>query len=283
MTGGHLAEIWRYRELLWTLVRRDLKVRYQSSALGFVWSLLNPLVYLVVYYLVFEVFLKNGIDRFPVFLLSGLLPWLMFSGALMAGTPSITANGSLVKKVWFPRAVLPLAAVGTAMVNFFLQLSVLVASLVIFQWVPDPAYLVPALIGLAAMIVLAAALALVLSVANVRARDTMHLVEVAMLVWFWLTPIVYQFERPYQALVDRGLGWLMLLNPLTVTTITMQRLFYGRADVPSATGNGMKLIPDKSVLWYMGIALFALAVGVAAFALALRFFARREGDLAEDI
>jgi ABC-2 type transport system permease protein len=111
----------------------------------------------------------------------------------------------------------------------------------------------------------------------------MHLVEVAMLVWFWLTPIVYQFERPYQALSDHGLGWLMLCNPLTITTIAMQRLFYGRSDVPSPTGNGMKLIPDESVLWYLGITVFALAVGLAALGLAVRFFARREGDLAEDI
>jgi ABC-2 type transport system permease protein len=268
--------------LLATFVRRDLKVRYQSSVLGFLWSLLNPLVYLIVYYLVFEVFLKNGIPSFPIFLLAGLLPWLMFSGALLTATASITANGSLVKKVWFPRALLPLSSVGTTVVNFLFQLVILALALVIFRWSPDLPYLPAAVVGLLSLVVVAAAISLLVSVSNVRARDTMHLVEVATIVWFWLTPIVYPFERPYQALQAHGLGWVYLLNPATITTISMQRLFYGQATAKTG-GPGTPLVPDRSAMTYLTVNIVVLLAACAFFLWALRLFGRHEGDLAEDI
>lgn len=99
----HLQLIWHQRELLASLVRRELKVKYKNSSLGFVWSLLNPILYLVVYYYVFQVMLGSGIENFPIFLLSGLLIWSLFATSLSAGTVSMVANGALVKKVYFPR------------------------------------------------------------------------------------------------------------------------------------------------------------------------------------
>src|SRR5262249_24427944 len=101
-----LRDIWTYRELLGNLVRKELKVKYKNSALGFLWSLLNPALYLVVFYIVFQLILKSGIPNFPIFLLAGLLPWNLFSVGLGASAASVTANGALVSKVWFPREIL---------------------------------------------------------------------------------------------------------------------------------------------------------------------------------
>src|SRR5438270_7894691 len=125
-----IREIISHRELLLNLVRLELKAKYKASALGFAWSLLNPLMYLVVFYVAFDVILGAGIPRFPLYLLSGLLVWNFFTAALNSGTGSVVAGSGLVKKVWFPREILPLASVGAALVHFFLQLLVLVAALV---------------------------------------------------------------------------------------------------------------------------------------------------------
>ena len=118
--AGHAREIVRFRELVGMLVRKELTVRYQSSVLGFVWSMIQPLFLLVVYSLVFAI-LGAGFARFAIWVLCGLLVWTMISTSLIAATQSITANASLVGKVKFPRAVLPLSSVGAALVHFCLQ------------------------------------------------------------------------------------------------------------------------------------------------------------------
>ena len=107
--------MWEYRELLGNLIRKELKVKYKNSALGFLWSLLNPMLYLVVFYVVFTSSSPPSIPYFPIFLLSGLLPWNLFSAGLGGGTGSIVSNAGLVNKVWFPREILPLASIGAAL------------------------------------------------------------------------------------------------------------------------------------------------------------------------
>src|SRR3954466_14984163 len=115
-----LFRIFRYHELLVGMGRKGLKIKYKNSVLGFAWSLLNPLLYLVVFYIAFEKILGSGVPAFPIWLLSGLLVWNLFSAALAGATTSVVGNAGLVKKVAFPREILPLAAVGTALVHFFL-------------------------------------------------------------------------------------------------------------------------------------------------------------------
>ena len=133
---SRLRDVWAYRELLANLVRKELKVRYKDSVLGFAWALLNPLLYLVVFSFVFTVMLPFGVPRFGLLFLSGLLAWNLFGGGLTGATGSIVANGPLVQKVWFPREVLPIAAVGAAFINFLFQVVVLVAGLVVFWQSP---------------------------------------------------------------------------------------------------------------------------------------------------
>src|SRR5436190_23359464 len=131
-----LAELWRYHELFVGLVRKELKVKYKESILGFLWSMLNPALYLVVFYIVFQVILGSGIPQFAIFLLSGLLVWNLFSSALPAATGSVVGNAAIVKKVAFPREILALATVGAALVHFFLQSIVLLLALAFFQHAP---------------------------------------------------------------------------------------------------------------------------------------------------
>jgi ABC-2 type transport system permease protein len=269
-------DVWRYRELLGNLVRKELKVKYKNSALGFAWSLLNPALYLVVFYVVFEVILQSGIPDFAIFLLAGLLPWTLFSSSVGAATASIVGNAALVNKVWFPREILPLAAIGAAFVNYLLQTLVLAGALLVFQYAPSAEYsllLVPALITL---LVLLGALALALAAINVYVRDAQHLVELLLLAWFWFTPIIY----PYRYVSDRLENWtgLFLLNPMVSIVISFQRAIYNRT-----SGNGNQILPDESVLWYLRNVGIVFAASILLLLFAFWLFGRLEDDFAEEL
>jgi lipopolysaccharide transport system permease protein len=190
MGADSLRAAWGYRDLLRHLVLRDLRHKYKGSSLGFVWSLLHPLLMAAVYSVAFRFITPNGIAHFPVFLLSGLLPWMFFSAALAGAVGSIADNSALVRKVAFPRLILPLSAVASQFVQFLLMYTVIVPLMVAFGVGTSPALL--ALIPLILLqLVFTIGLALVLATAYVYARDTRHLLDVGLQVWFWITPIVY--------------------------------------------------------------------------------------------
>lgn len=279
----HIHDIWRYRELLGSLVRRDLKVRYKSSILGFLWSLLNPAMYLVVFYLVFQVFLKSGIPSFPIFLLSGLLAWNLFQSCLPLATGSIIDGASLVKKVWFPREILPLSAVGASLVHFVLQSSVLIGAIAVTRYPIHWSYLWLFFPALVVLLVFAAGLAILLSALSVYARDIRHLLELVLLAWFWMTPIVY----PYRLVSDklRNHAFVALLNPMTSVTLAMQRAMYGKVfgDLQS-DGSRQHILPaNVNSLWYLRN-LGIVAVGsVVLLLVAIKVFDRLEGSFAEEI
>ncbi|HVW31248.1 MAG TPA: ABC transporter permease [Acidimicrobiia bacterium] len=268
-----LKEIVAHHELLLNLVRLELKAKYKASALGFAWSLLNPAMYLVVFYVAFSVILGSGIPRYPIYLLSGLLVWNFFTAALNSGTGSVVAAQGLVKKVWFPREVLPLASVGAALVHFFLQLLVLVAALVLFRhpvgWAEMP--MLP--LALFDLIILAAGFALLLSAANVYLRDMTHFVELALMAWFWLTPIVYAFSQLTNAIGGRAS--IALLNPVSPIVLVFQRALYG--------AYGHVLDPHLSALWYLRNLVFVTMGSLILLAFGLRVFNRLEGNLAEEL
>jgi ABC-2 type transport system permease protein len=145
---GRAAQIWRFRELLKNLIGKELRLKYKNSVLGYAWSLLNPVLYLVVFYFVFQVIFGTALPDFPIFLLTGLLTWNLFAGALSAATASVLDNGGMVTQVAFPREVLPLAAVGAALVNFFLQTGVLLVGVAVAGHGPSPEFLPVELLAL---------------------------------------------------------------------------------------------------------------------------------------
>jgi ABC-type polysaccharide/polyol phosphate export permease len=241
--------VYRYRELLRNLVLRDLRMKYKGSALGFFWSLLHPLAMAVVYTIAFEHILKIDIDFFPLFLLSGLLPWMFFAQAISAATGAVADNGNLVRKVAFPRVVLPMGAIGAQFVQFLLMyLVVFPLALVIGVG------LSPALFALVPVILLqmlfTVGFGLALSTAYVYLRDTRHLLEVVLQVWFWLTPVLYAVW-----LAPEDLRPVLWLNPMThFVTAYQQIVVYHRA--PGVLSMTIMTVVALAVLG-LGMAIFS--------------------------
>jgi ABC-2 type transport system permease protein len=281
---AHLREISRYRELIVMLTRKELAVRYQNSALGFTWSMIQPVFLLVVYSIVFAI-LGAGFARFGIWVLCGLLVWSLVSTSLLAATQSITSNASLVGKVKFPRAVLPLSSVGAALVHFCLQAIAFAVVLLVVTHPIDWGYVWLVPIAIATALIVCAALAMLLAPLNVYARDTTHLLELLVLGWFWVTPILYQYERAASWFDRHGLGeWILLGNPATPIVITVQRAIYGTATIPGTPPSAdLPLLPDEGPLWYLGVLAITAVVWAAIFALALRVFDRADIHLAETL
>ena len=272
-----LRVLWRDREILANLARKELKVKYKSSALGVVWSMLNPALYLVVFYVVFTYFIPARTPNFPVYLLSGLLPWTLFSTGLAGATTSVVGNANLVAKVSFPHENLPLASIRAQTVNFFFQFLVLVAFMVLFGYplVQEGVILLP--IALGVLLLFVSALGFAAAAWNVRYRDTGHLVELALLAWFWSTPIVYPTSFVADRLGPTGFS-IYLLNPMATIVLGFQRALYG-----GTSPEALALLPAPGLRWYAARLAAVGAVSLALLYFTWRSFFRRSGDFAEEL
>jgi ABC-type polysaccharide/polyol phosphate export permease len=230
-----LRELWSYRELLESLVVRDLKVRYKNSVLGFLWSLLNPLLLMLVFTVVFTFLLPNSnTPHFPVFVLAALLPWTFFNTAVMGATNSIVHNGHLIKKVYFPREILPISTVLSNFVNFLFALPVLFALVVIFG-IPLTAHLIYLPLIMVVQVLFTVGVALVLSALNVFYRDTAVIMEVVMQAWFFLTPIFYPVDllplsKTLWGMVLPVRRLVYILNPMASIIASYRSVLYGFVD-----------------------------------------------------
>lgn len=270
-------------ELLSSLVRKDLKVKYQGSVLGFVWSLANPLFMLGIYYVIFAIVLKNGVPNFHVYLMAGLLAFSAFNQGVSGASGSVVGNAGLVKKVRFPLLVLPLSGVAFAMVQFALQFPVLlVIALISGVNFLSPAFLliVPAL---ALLLVFSTALGVLTAALNVRYRDTSHFVEIAMLVWFWLNPILYQAHLVKDRLDPHGLFWAYFLNPMATVVSTFQRAVYQTPTYVDGNGVRQALLVDDGYAFYFRNLAIGFALSLALLWFARRTFNRLQADFAEDL
>ncbi|MEN9644623.1 MAG: hypothetical protein RL238_1292 [Actinomycetota bacterium] len=271
-----LREIWQYRELLLGLIRKELKVRYKNSVLGFFWSMAQPVFLLCIYSLVFSI-LGAGFDDFPIWILCGLVVWTLVSTTLSTSVQAITTNQHLVSKVAFPRAVMPLATLGSALVHFVLQSIAFAIVLVVVRHDVDWEFMWLLPIAVAVLTLFLASLALLLSTINVYARDTQHLLDLALVAMFWANPIVYEYQLASTWFVDHGWpSWTPLLNPFTSVIIVFQRAIYGSAFV-----GDRQLLPDEGPLWYLGNLGILFVVAVVCFAVGLRMFDKAEGNFAE--
>jgi lipopolysaccharide transport system permease protein len=209
--AAELSEVWAYRELLFFLVLRDVKVRYKQTALGVLWAILQPVISMVIFTVIFHRF--AGIPSeyhvpYPLFVFAGLLPWLYFSSCLTQSSTSIVGNASLVTKVFFPRLIIPLASVVAPLVDFLLASLVLTGMFVWYGWVPNwhivvtPFYLVLALLT-------ALGVGLWLSALNVRYRDVPYVVPFLTQIWMFATPVFYGVT-----LFPPEWRWALALNPM---------------------------------------------------------------------
>jgi ABC-2 type transport system permease protein len=265
-----LREIFGRREMLDLMIRRDLKARYKDSSLGFIWSLVRPLTQLAIYYVVLGHFLgaARGIPDFAIYVFTGLTAYTLFSEMVLGGAGSIVNNSGLVKKIYLPREIFPLASIGAALFNFGIQLAILLLATLAFGVFPlhsEVLYFFP---GLAILLVWGAALALVLSAANVFLRDIQYLIEVIVMLLMWASPIVYSWTM----VKDSVPAWLLEIytnNPITLAVMGFQKAFWTSGPESAYPGD---------LLIRMAI---ALGVGVFALVAAHVVFNRMQGDFAQ--
>jgi ABC-2 type transport system permease protein len=274
---ARLGELWRTREILANLARKELRAKYKSSALGMAWSMLSPLLYLAVFYVVFTYFIPQRAPNFPVYLLSGLLPWTLFSSGLAGTTTSVVGNANLVAKVAFPLENLPLASIRAQTVNFFFQFGVLVAFMLVFGYPLTQRGLLLLPLTLMVLLGFVAALGFAVAAWNVRYRDTGHLVELVVLAWFWLTPIVYPTSFVADRLGPTGFS-IYLLNPMAIIVLGFQRALYG-----GTSQAALAALPRPGLTWYGVRLLIVGAVSLVLLLLTWRTFHRRSGDFAEEL
>lgn len=249
-----LEGLWRYRSFIASMVRREFQARYLGSALGAVWSVLNPLAMIFIYTVIFGQVMRArlpGVEdgtSYGIFLCAGLLPWNMFVETLQRCTSIFVDQGNLLKKMTFPRASLPVIVVASSLVNFVIIYALLLVVMLLLGRFPGPVLLsmVPLLI---LQQTIAVGFGVALGVLNVFFRDAGHVVGILLQFWFWFTPIIY----PLSILGDR-LQMVVRLNPMTAFVDAYQGvLLYDRA--PSWL----------SFLPHVVLALLALAVGRAVF------------------
>ena len=282
-----LRELVAARELLANLVRKEVKVKYKSSVLGALWSMLNPILYLGVFTLVFTVVLRNNVPHFPVYLLSGLLAWNLFSTSLGLGARSVVDNANLVTKVYFPRELLPLASVGTALVDFVLQAIVLLGFMLLSRsFVPGWNLLLLPL-AMVDLVLFTAALNMWVASLNVRYRDTQHLISLALLTWFWVTPVVYASAFVWERLEHhQAFKLLYLANPLGDIVLGFQRALYGHVNpvtIVDGVPTAAHVLAPVSVAW-LAMVLALVGLGSAALlGLSWRTFFHLSGDFAEEL
>ena len=287
-----VRELYGYREILLNLVRKELKVKYTASVLGAVWSLLNPIVFLIVFTFVVIV-TGNNIPYFPVFLLSGLLAWNMFSVSLAQGARAVLDNANLVKKVYFPRELLPMAAIGVSLVDFVLQSAVLLLFMLVSRYPLQFGALALYPLAFLTLLVFTTAVTFWVSALNVRYRDVQHLVNLGLLVWFWFTPIVYSayLVRNYfvsgnpgaNPVTPHALVWYgYLLNPLASIVMSFQRALYGVRPI-TESGHVHTVLADVSVLWLAELLGISLLISLVFLRITWGKFFRLSGDFAEEL
>jgi len=274
-----LVDIWHSRELILFLIRKELKVRYKNSVLGFVWSFLNPALILGVYYIVFKYFLPNHLADFALYLFAGLLPWNLFNNSLLSSAGVLVAHAGIVKKVSFPREILALAQVGTAICYFFFQSCIMLVFLLGFQVQPDWKFLPIVVFALVCDIVLSSALSIFLSAVNVYLRDVQHLIEVALVALFFSPPIVYPFSAVAHKLSAHGILWIYMANPLVTIVLSFQRFVYGNV-APHDSPNPLASYPEQ---WFWIMLSIIFVVSLLLFFLAMLIFGRVEGNFAEEL
>ena len=246
-----LAEVWAYRDLLWMLASRDVRVRYKQSLLGGLWALIVPVAQLIVFTFVFGDLLGVSKLTDPVFLYAGLLPWTFFAASVNASTQSLVANAGILQKVYFPRLIVPLSSVGAPLVDYALAFTVLL-SLMLWQGsvLSLSLFLLPMLVLMT--IIAALGVGVLLSSLTVKYRDFRHLVPFMVQLWFFLTPVLWSVGQEGK-MQDWRWAWVVRLNPMGGTVQAFRSCVLGGQ------------IDWTSLLWSGSMAMLCLLLGIVIF------------------
>ena len=217
-----IKEIYNYRHMLATLVKQDIKGRYKGSFFGFLWTLLNPLFMLLVYAIVFQFVFKSDIENYPIYLFICLMPWNAFSNMIATGTVCVSNNASILKKVYFPREILPLSVIISNVIQYFFSLVIIFIALLVsgvgISWY---ALLLP--IVILVQVVFAFGIVLILSAANVYVRDIQYMMSPIMMIWMYACPILYSVS-----MVPEKWQNIYRLNPMVSILEGYQALLYNK-------------------------------------------------------
>jgi ABC-2 type transport system permease protein len=281
-----LRDVFRKRYLLWLLVRKEVKVRYQGSALGLLWSYIQPLVRFCVYYFIANLIISHKTENRALHIFSGMVIMQFFSTCLSAGSKAVVKNKSLVRKINMPREMFPVASVAVSLYNMFPMYVVLVIGCFIGDWHPDLRALFAALLAFGIVVVYGLGMAIILSAANVFVRDTTNMVEIINTVLRWTAPVIYTYSTIEPKLVNHPwIHQVYICNPFNAAVMLNNRAFWITSFQPSAQ------IPDPirygvahempTHLFERGLIIFAagfLFLGVAQF-----FFSRFDGRFADKL
>jgi len=246
---NNLAKLLKYRQLIQSMVARELKARYRGSVLGFFWSFINPLLLLLIYSFVFSIVLPNrapNLEPYALFMFCGILPWTWFSSSLLESSNVLISGGNLIKKVLFPAEVLPVVSVLSNLVHFFLGLPILAIFLVYYQHAPDFIDLLWFPVVVLVQLVFTLGLALIVSSLTVHFRDFKDILSNVMTFWFFATPIIY----PMSMAVDQGGKVYLDMNPMTHIILSYQEILF----FPGAFGHWKWLV----ALGFASVGLFLL-------------------------
>ena len=253
-----VKDLYSYRELLKTNIKKDVGGKYKNSFLGVIWSFISPLLQIAVYALVFQVILKSDIENYTVYLCCGLIPWQYFSSVVLRGAASIIDNGSIIKKVYFPREILPISVVTSEGVNFLIS-TVIILGFVIFGGIGLSINILWYFVILAIQYIVSIGVAFLVSSLSVYFRDLLHLLGIIIQLLFYATPIVYASSA-----VPAELQWLIKINPMAYLIEGYRNIFYN------------KMPPDFHNL------LIALAMGIVLCVIGYFVFKKLEKRFAED-
>lgn len=244
-----LKELYAYREMIFSLVRRDLRGRYKGSILGFLWTFLNPLLQLCVYTLVFSVIMRNDIEDYYLFLFVALIPWIFFSTCLSGGASCILSQQDMVKKIYFPREVLPVAFTTSQFINMLLSFVVVFAALLVSGRGFNPVALLCLPLIMLVEYILALGFAMICSAITVYIRDMEYILAIVTMAWQYMTPILY----PVDWVPEELLG-IFYLNPMTPVIVAYRDILY------------YKQIPELGTLVHAALfGIILLLIGIKAF------------------
>lgn len=237
-----IKELYDYREMIFSLVKRELRGRYKGTALGFLWNFINPLLQLIVYTLVFSVIMRAGIEKYYMFLFVALVPWIFFSSALTGGASCIIASQDLVKKIYFPREVLPLAHTTSTFVNMLLSFIVVFAVLIVTGFGINPVACLFLPIIMIVEYIICLGVCMLFCALTVYVRDLQNILAVIAMAWQFLTPVMYGQEMVESALANHPVMMTIWNYNPTTPLINAYRdiLYYKR--IPSMHYLGMALL-----------------------------------------
>ena len=255
-----IKELYDYRQMIFSLVKKDLRGRYKGSVLGFMWTFINPLLQLIIYTLVFGHFLPNGVKRYYLYLFVALIPWIFFSSSITVGAASIMSQKDLVKKIYFPRMVIPISYVTSCFVNMLLCFIVIFAVIIVTGAGINFLAVLTLPVIMIVEYIFALGMALLTSATTVYFRDMEHILGIVSMAWMYLTPIVYS-----KSIIPVKYHKIFNLNPMTPIIDCYRTVLYE------------KQVPDLSTL------LISVALGVFFLIFGALVFNKLQKHFAEEL